>query len=818
MDMMRKMTSSILGVDAIDAFHKNPGIMTGINAAISLPLFFGRRYSAGNSGTKTIKSLRSLEAIANSRKIEQKNIESITNIEDIYKMINKAPILTEGTKIKRGRLYNVDFPKIMKLHDMGGFEMPNRLALIQDPATGAMFASGRSDVHHGDLMKRVGELGFFPKATQKLDPDKYARFSYKVKGKKYYYTDWQQHTLVGKRIGDKTSKGITFHDRPGKLMFDYKSINIPGKDTRSATIGRMRLLKDLQEAGFDVGAFIRKAPRVTDKVIDDWDLAREPYRQKGIDVYRGIKMAMPSNFDFIGGKPSRELIDAAIKTNMKMDWGLGTHWSPDIEVAQAFAKPSKKQNLYGVVIHAQVLPKDIVKPGSEEYKHYSRHAGVVGPNSIEREITVREGSKLRLLKGDAYLPDGSIIKTVNIDDNLVKVKHGSLNPFDEFLKTGKVYKQFSTGKIGQGIEQIKQLTHSVIPKDTSRWEAYGNNIQMVPTNILKHYREYNRATDSAHSLEQVNKLMEDIKKHGIKEPLILEYATKDKTAYLGEGNHRLAAAIKLGIKDVPVRVYRRTEGFSHAKKPVPGIEPNKHGYVPQDMSPSDIGIHGVDWRNYTKKFSKGIAGVPGTGTGDTIKAMLTPGEWVLNKKQLRRLSQTTGQSLQQIKANVFGTKMGHPPALDSIGKGLKVSKKYYPYKGATFELIPQTDDNNIDVWFIKMADGTFGQVTGRDAEKIQSSRGKYIPNYVKRNSHGFSQRMQKAIEFRNTSGLGMNMGGVVMPGMQRFASGGIVQAPGHGNTTNTGATVHQNFNVKTEGATDWSYVMRLSAITAQSSF
>ena len=201
------------------------------------------------------------------------------------------------------------------------------------------------------------------------------------------------------------------------------------------------------------------------------------------------------------------------------------------------------------------------------------------------------------------------------------------------------------------------------------------------------------------------------------------------------------------------------------------------------------------------------------GATDTVPAMLTPGEWVLNKTQIRRLANALGVSVSQAKAQIFGTQVTPGSMGHNLAKNMKPSKTKSPFIGGTFTLIPQEDDYGETVWFIQLADGTFGQVTDRDATKIQNTNGRYIPNYVKRNSHGFSQRISTEM-----NPLGFANGGIIPSAIRGFAAGGVVQQPGHGNTTNGGTSVQQNFNVKTEGATDWAYVMRLSAITAQSAF
>lgn len=219
-------------------------------------------------------------------------------------------------------------------------------------------------------------------------------------------------------------------------------------------------------------------------------------------------------------------------------------------------------------------------------------------------------------------------------------------------------------------------------------------------------------------------------------------------------------------------------------------------------------------------FGGGTPSVPGRGSGDTVPAMLTPGEMILNSVQQRKLAKKLGISVQQLKAQIFGTNMGaytgNPGVRGTAGSGIlgyNTSKKHSPFLGGSFTLIPQEDDSGETVWFIQLANGTFGQVTDRDAMKIQKSNGKFIPGYVRRNAGGFSQRT-----FTEMNPLGFANGGIIPRAVRRFAEGGVVQSPGFGNTTNNGATVNQNFNVKTEGSTDWAYVMRLSSITAQSAF
>jgi len=202
---------------------------------------------------------------------------------------------------------------------------------------------------------------------------------------------------------------------------------------------------------------------------------------------------------------------------------------------------------------------------------------------------------------------------------------------------------------------------------------------------------------------------------------------------------------------------------------------------------------------------------------DTIHGRLHVGDWVLNSEQQKLAAALIHKTIAQTKATLFGTNSKHPPA--HRGKGTKnsfVNRKAIRYRD--FNLVSQDDDDGNTIWFIELDNGTFGQVTKRDADRIQTSKGTYIPGYVKRSVGGFSAKIQKVMPNPIGGLRAFSMGGIVTPGaVQRFAEGGVVQAAGHGNTSSQ-KNVTQNFSVTTQGETDWGYVMRLGAIHAQESF
>ena len=114
-----------------------------------------------------------------------------------------------------------------------------------------------------------------------------------------------------------------------------------------------------------------------------------------------------------------------------------------------------------------------------------------------------------------------------------------------------------------------------------QWKKY-SNAEMVPLSVLSQMRGNNLRYD-------VSDLSDDLKQHGFREPGVIQYSQQSRTAMLGEGNHRLEAAIQAGMTHMPVRVMRyNMEGPG---VPVRGVDPDRSGYVPGDLKPSEI----MDW-------------------------------------------------------------------------------------------------------------------------------------------------------------------------------------------------------------------------------
>lgn len=110
-------------------------------------------------------------------------------------------------------------------------------------------------------------------------------------------------------------------------------------------------------------------------------------------------------------------------------------------------------------------------------------------------------------------------------------------------------------------------------------------IEFVPTDILYTLREFKRPIKEY--------LMEDIITNGLQEPIMLMYNAPTRRAYVGEGNHRIAIALKLKLPLLPTRVVRTERKPAYdikVGKILRGIDPNEFGYVKGSLYPSEIGL------------------------------------------------------------------------------------------------------------------------------------------------------------------------------------------------------------------------------------
>lgn len=119
-------------------------------------------------------------------------------------------------------------------------------------------------------------------------------------------------------------------------------------------------------------------------------------------------------------------------------------------------------------------------------------------------------------------------------------------------------------------------------------------VGMVPTSRMTAFREH-LGEQKPNSRGVIEGIKHDIVSgQPIHEPLMLDYDPRQGRAQIGEGNHRLQAAIEAGASHVPVRVTKTKLATNEGAPlqhhgPFPGAE-HDPGYVPPTFHPSYVGL------------------------------------------------------------------------------------------------------------------------------------------------------------------------------------------------------------------------------------
>lgn len=145
----------------------------------------------------------------------------------------------------------------------------------------------------------------------------------------------------------------------------------------------------------------------------------------------------------------------------------------------------------------------------------------------------------------------------------------------------------------KGIAKTEEDLIKSLNPNISRTEG----VSLVKTDFVKKFIEFDRTLPTENlpsSAKTIASITEDLKNgKGFTNPLILAYdVDKDGNLLLNlvEGNHRVQAALKAGIDDIPVRIVSNSGGISKFK--LAGekskIQPDVRNYIPGSPNPSEI--------------------------------------------------------------------------------------------------------------------------------------------------------------------------------------------------------------------------------------
>ena len=165
-------------------------------------------------------------------------------------------------------------------------------------------------------------------------------------------------------------------------------------------------------------------------------------------------------------------------------------------------------------------------------------------------------------------------------------------------------------------EEIENSVEDIIKKTKTNMKSqwYKNVFKWVPIDYLFTIKEFNRIKDlsgnhSDYHKEYLNKLGENIKKNGLKEPAVIDYDPHTNTVLLVEGNHRIVIFQYLGIEAIPAIVFLRKQPWDDIQKlkakDVSGLK-NKEKYYDNMWK---------EWRfppnlGYNRNVNPGLIGIP----------------------------------------------------------------------------------------------------------------------------------------------------------------------------------------------------------------
>jgi hypothetical protein len=173
---------------------------------------------------------------------------------------------------------------------------------------------------------------------------------------------------------------------------------------------------------------------------------------------------------------------------------------------------------------------------------------------------------------------------------------------DRPVYSGRGLAGFSTGLNWEThalASSLEARNNDTVRKEPGR--KWGKDVALVPVHQLKRYREFDRLGRDARSTseEDIAAITADLRRGGvdaIREPVSLEYNHEKNWAFLGEGHHRLEAAIRAGISHIPLRIQRQARyNMESHKKAGKGAPLNldrriveQDGYYPANMHPGNF--------------------------------------------------------------------------------------------------------------------------------------------------------------------------------------------------------------------------------------
>lgn len=303
------------------------------------------------------------------------------------------------------------------------------------------------------------------------------------------------------------------------------------------------------------------------------------------------------------------------------DEKLGTFFTSDKETANTYKK--KYGSKEGELKSANVSIKNpiIINAKGKNWDNIEVETNKMTPEKVKMKTNeiletvrgVRFPDIFHNLTFSKEKADGLIIK------NVIDPLGGIGRPIDLYIpfnteQIKPIEKQSSVQASKGQREALKDVESTAKALEENK-----NNLSKIPFEVeqslpLSELNKIPRGKTFQERLapDYYNKLKEDIRKNGIKEPIIIKYYVKDNALRIQEGHHRIKIANELGIKAIPVKINvvwanSIKEGNEDIKgqeiySPLNPIDIQKYRKI--DYYPSNVNVEELGFKNKSKEIAE----------------------------------------------------------------------------------------------------------------------------------------------------------------------------------------------------------------------
>lgn len=282
----------------------------------------------------------------------------------------------------------------------------------------------------------------------------------------------------------------------------------------------------------------------------------------------------------------------------------------------------------------------------------------------------------------------------------------------------------SAGIVAKPKSEFEQIL-SIHPRLTQTGAEF---VGLVKTNFLKKYTEFDRTITTGarpDSPETIAKITSDLREgRGFTDPLIVAYNVDKEgnlSILLTEGNHRLAAAINVGLAEVPVKFVRAYASEAKVAKIVgkSKIKQDASGYIPGSVNPRDLLPESALAK--LENIQSPLAAISGEEAA-TIKSIVSDIDnslkilgGTMGKMKVARKSISNYIELDPIDVDVFNA-----AELNGAQRGVRAyqlsQKRYMP--------------NLVDLRKFELRGNVFSAITGKVGESVVNQKATDIWSYL----------------------------------------------------------------------------------------